>query len=244
MKRRVKIGWDISHLEFTIEDHYYFSILKSSLKESGAVVKEVDSFKDITRYDVTVLNYPEKTFTKELCDVMAASGCIAVTGGLEVASDRLLKLMEKGVSIEQVTKVTQAFTDAGIMVHAYLMYGFPTQTAQETIDSLEVVRQLFENGLLQSAFWHRFTMTAHSPVGKNPEKYKVIRVGPEKGSFANNDFIHEDTTGCDHDLFSEGLKIALYNYMQGLGFELPLQKWFEFKVPKTSHSKNLIIGYL
>jgi hypothetical protein len=65
MKRRVKIGWDISHLEFTIEDHYYFSILKSSLKESGAIVKEVDSFKDITRYDVTVLNYPEKTFTKD-----------------------------------------------------------------------------------------------------------------------------------------------------------------------------------
>ncbi|MGE5445395.1 MAG: hypothetical protein ACM3SR_12475 [Ignavibacteriales bacterium] len=65
MKRRVKIGWDISHLEFTIEDHYYFSILKSSLKESGAAVKEVDSFKDITGYDVTVLNYPEKTFTKE-----------------------------------------------------------------------------------------------------------------------------------------------------------------------------------
>ena len=186
----------------------------------------------------------EKTFNKELCDVMAASGCIAVTGGLEVASDRLLKLMEKGVSIEQVTKVTQAFTDAGIMVHAYLMYGFPTQTAQETIDSLEIVRQLFENGLLQSAFWHRFTMTAHSPVGKNPEKYKVIRVGPEKGSFANNDLIHEDPTGCNHDLFSEGLKIALYNYMQGLGFELSLQKWFEMKVPKTSHSKKLIAKYL
>lgn len=65
MKARVKIGWDISHLEFTIEDHYYFSILKSSLREVGAVVKEVNSFKDIARYDVTVLNYPEKTFTKD-----------------------------------------------------------------------------------------------------------------------------------------------------------------------------------
>jgi hypothetical protein len=64
MARKVKIGWDISHLEFTIEDHYYFSILKSSLKESGAVVKEVDSFKDIIGYDVVVLNYPEKPFTK------------------------------------------------------------------------------------------------------------------------------------------------------------------------------------
>jgi radical SAM superfamily enzyme YgiQ (UPF0313 family) len=186
----------------------------------------------------------EKTFTPELCDLLAKSGCIAVTGGLEVASDRLLNLMEKGVTIEQVTRVTQAFTNANIMVHAYLMYGFPTQTENETIDSLEVVRQLFENNLLQSAFWHRFTMTAHSPVGKNPEKYQVKKTGPRKGSFANNDLFHEDRTGCDHELFGEGLNKALYNYMHGLGFELPLQKWFSFKVPKTTLSKKLIAGYL
>ena len=64
MSRRIKIGWDISHLEFTIEDHYYFSILKSSIKEAGAAVEEVDSFIDITDYDVVVLNYPEKPFTR------------------------------------------------------------------------------------------------------------------------------------------------------------------------------------
>ncbi|MEM6726409.1 MAG: radical SAM protein, partial [Bacteroidota bacterium] len=132
----------------------------------------------------------EKTFDADLCKLLAASGCIAVSGGLEVASDRLLELMEKGVSIRQVAKVTEAFTQAGIMVHAYLMYGFPTQSTQETIDSLEIVRQLFENGLIQSAFWHRFALTAHSPVGLNPEKYKVEIVGPEFQGFARNDLQH------------------------------------------------------
>jgi hypothetical protein len=48
------------------------------------------------------------------------------------------------------------------MVHCYLMYGYPTQTVQETVDSLEMVRQLFEAGVLQSGFWHQFAMTAHS----------------------------------------------------------------------------------
>ena len=72
----------------------------------------------------------EKSFTPELCRQLAASGCIAVSGGLEVASDRLLKLMQKGVSVQQVARVTKAFADAGILVHAYLMYGFPTQTVQ------------------------------------------------------------------------------------------------------------------
>ena len=89
----------------------------------------------------------EKTFTPALCELLARSGCVAVSGGLEVASDRLLALMKKGVTVEQVARVTRAFTDAGVMVHAYLMYGFPTETEQETIDALERVRQLFARGL-------------------------------------------------------------------------------------------------
>lgn len=182
----------------------------------------------------------EKSFTHDLCVLLKASGCIAVSGGLEVASDRLLKLIDKGVSVSQVAKVTRNFTESGIMVHAYLMYGFPTQTVQETIDSLEMVRQLFENGILQSGFWHQFAMTAHSPVGLNPEKFDVIRDTPLNGSFANNDLYHTDKTGINHDQFSFGLKKSLYNYMHGIGFELPLNEWFDFKVPRTKISKDFI----
>jgi len=186
----------------------------------------------------------EKTFSPDLCHLLAASGCIAVTGGLEVASDRLLNLMEKGVSIEQVARVCQGFRDAGILVHAYLMYGFPTETAQETIDSLEVVRQLFEQNLLQSGFWHQFAMTVHSPVGISPEKYQVERIGPEFMGFANNDLYHEDPTGAEHELFSEGLKKALYNYMHQVGFEFQLQEFFDFRIPRTTLPKQLIANYL
>ncbi len=176
----------------------------------------------------------DKSFTQDLCYLLKASGCIAVSGGLEVASDRLLELIQKGITVAQVAKVSKHFSEAGIMVHAYLMYGFPTQTVQETIDSLEMVRQLFETGVLQSAFWHLFTMTAHSPVGLAPEKFLVKKVSNEVGTFANNDIAHLDPTGADHELFSFGLKKALFNYMHGNCFELPLQKWFDFKVPNTT----------
>ncbi len=98
---------------------------------------------------------------------------MAVSGGLEVASDRLLTLMKKGVTVAQVARVTRAFTDAGIMVHAYLMYGFPTETTQDTVDALERVRQLFAAGCIQSAYWHRFSATAHSPIGLHPEQYGI-----------------------------------------------------------------------
>jgi hypothetical protein len=182
----------------------------------------------------------EKSFSPDLCRLLKASGCIAVSGGLEVASDRLLALMKKGVTVAQVAQVADAFTQSGIMVHAYLMYGFPTQTAQETIDSMEMVRQLLEAGVIQSGFWHQFAMTAHSPAGLNPEAYGVVHTGPEFGGFAENDFWHDDPKGADHELFSEGLRISLYNYMQGVGFELPLSHWFDFKIPKASVKNDFI----
>jgi hypothetical protein len=182
----------------------------------------------------------EKSFTRDLCLLLKASGCIAVSGGLEVASDRLLELIQKGIMVAQVARVSRHFTEAGIMVHAYLMYGFPTQTEQETIDSLEMVRQLFELGVLQSAFWHLFTMTAHSPVGLEPHKYKVKKLTEAIGNFANNDIEHVDPKGADHESFGFGLKKALLNYMHGACYDFPLQKWFDFKVPKTTVAPDYI----
>ena len=186
----------------------------------------------------------EKSFTRDLCLLLKAAGCIAVSGGLEVASDRLLSLINKGITVAQVAKVSKHFSEAGIMVHAYLMYGFPTQTVQETIDSLEMVRQFFETGVLQSAFWHLFTMTAHSPVGLEPEKFSVQKVNKTIGTFSNNDIEHIDLTGANHEIFGYGLKKALINYMHGACFELPLQKWFDFKIPKTSVAPDYILNAL
>jgi radical SAM superfamily enzyme YgiQ (UPF0313 family) len=184
----------------------------------------------------------EKTFTPELARLLAQSGCVAVSGGLEVASDRLLKLIDKGVTVEQVARVTRAFTDANVMVHAYLMYGFPTETAQETIDSLERVRQLFEAGCVQSAFWHRFAATAHSPIGKQPELYGIRLHKEPQITFARNDLAFDDPTGVDHEQLGIGLKKALYNYMHGLGLDADVRTWFTRKktIPETTVPKDLI----
>lgn len=182
----------------------------------------------------------EKSFTPELCQLLADSGCIAVSGGLEVASDRLLNLMKKGVSVEQVARVTKGFTDAGVLVHAYLMYGFPTQTVQDTVDALEYVRQLFAEGCIQSGYFHRFACTVHSPVGKNPEEYGIQLKPLPQGTFAKNDIGFIDPTGVDHAALGEGLNRALYNYMHGIGLDQNVRSWFDQKVPRPTVQKNFI----
>ena len=173
----------------------------------------------------------EKTFTPAVSQLLAQSGCIAMSGGLEVASDRLLALMEKGVTVEQVAHVTRGMADAGILVHAYLMYGFPTQTVQDTVDALEYVRQLFENGCIHSGFFHRFVCTVHSPVGRDPQAYGVELVPLPQGRFARNDVGFVDPTpmpaGVDHDLLGRGLKKAVYNFMHGVGLEQDVRQWFD-----------------
>ncbi len=189
----------------------------------------------------------EKTFTPEVSELLAESGCIALSGGLEVASDRLLALMKKGVTVDQVARVTRGMADAGILVHAYLMYGFPTQTVQDTVDALEYVRQLFENGCIHSGFFHRFVCTVHSPVGQDPAAYGVELVPLPEGRFARNDIGFIDPTpmprGVDHDVLGRGLKKAIYNFMHGVGLEQDVRAWFELPkgvVPKTTVRRDRI----
>ncbi len=175
----------------------------------------------------------EKTFTPDLCRLLAAAGLVAVTGGLEVASERLLKSIRKGVTIDQVARCTSAFRKAGVMVHAYLMYGFPTQTEQETVDAMEVVRQLFAVGLVDSAFWHRFVLTRHAPVYAEAEAFGVKLPPLDPGRFAQNDLTHEDPSGCAHERFDDGLVASLQAWMQGRALDRPVHTWFDGAPPTT-----------
>jgi radical SAM superfamily enzyme YgiQ (UPF0313 family) len=184
----------------------------------------------------------DKQFTPDVAKLMSDAGCVAVTGGLEVASPRILKLINKGTTLEQVAQVTKAFADAGVYVHAYLMYGFPSQTKQETIDSLEVVRQLFAQGCLHSAHWHRFVTTAHSPVGREPEKFGIQlqqQSEPLTGLFAKNSVPFTDSVKCNHDKLGQSLRKAVYNYMHGIGINENVQFWFEEKI-KTGIKNNFV----
>ena len=176
----------------------------------------------------------EKAYTAELCDLLAEAGMVAVSGGLEVASDRLLNLMNKGVTIDQTINACRHFRDAGIMVHTYLMYGFPTETLQESVDALETVRRMFDEGIVQSAFWHRYAMTCHSPSGLNPERYGIRRTTLEPNTFCNNEVDWEPGFDYDIDAVGAALRLATYNYMNGLGLDQPVRSWFPIRVPKPS----------
>jgi len=174
----------------------------------------------------------EPAFSPDLCRLLSASGCIAVTAGLEAASDRLLISMKKGITVDQTALVAAGFKEAGILIHAYLMYGCPSETIQETVDSLERVRQLIAADLIQSAFWHRFTVTAHSPVGLNPDAHGLRILGPDFQGFAENDLVHVDLRAQTPDWIGEGLRRSLLNFLERRGLNLDVRMWFDEQVPR------------
>ena len=186
----------------------------------------------------------EPAFSPDLCRLLAASGCIAVTAGLEAASDRLLDQMKKGITVDQTALVAAGFKEAGIMIHAYLMYGCPSETVQEAIDSLERVRQLISANLIQSAFWHRFTVTIHSPVGLSPSKHGLRILGPKFQGFAENDLQHTDHFSETPPWLGEGLRRSLLNYLERRGLDLDVRFWFDEDVPRSSVSSTWLTGLL
>ena len=183
----------------------------------------------------------EKSFTSDLCALLAKAGLTMVTGGLEVAEERLLKLMNKGGTLPQVIQTTKAFRESGVLVHAYLMYGFPTQTDQETMNSMEMVRQLFEADLLDSAFWHRFVLTKHSGVHANPEPFSIEMSEPPSNIFAHNDIDHKDTLGGNHDAFDEVLPHTLGLWSRGDSLDVDITEFFEVAMPAPTVSKDFVI---
>ena len=182
----------------------------------------------------------ESTFTPDLCRLLAHAGLVMVTGGLEVASDRLLTLMDKGITVEQAARAGQAFRGAGVRVHAYLMYGFPTQTEQETVDSLELVRQMFAAGVLDSGFWHRFVLTRHSAVAAAPERFSVQVLPPAPGRFAQNDLSHRDPVGADPDRFEGLLEPPLHAWMRGQELDRPVRSWLPRGLPAPTEAPDRI----
>ena len=171
----------------------------------------------------------DAAFTPELAMLMAEAGCVAVTGGLECANDRLLALMNKGVTLARSRTVLEAFRAAGVMVHAYLMYGFPTETEEEAFAALDYVRGLFRDDLIQSAFWHRFALTVHSPMAADPGRFGIgLTEEPpvgRHGRFCRNEIDYVEPGAPDWGRIGKVLELALCNYQEGRALGKRMGYW-------------------
>lgn len=184
----------------------------------------------------------EKSFTYDLAALLSYGGLGGVSAGLEVATGDGLKNINKGTDIDSIVSACAAFKENGILVHAYMIYGFWNDTAQNIINSMETLRQFFAAGLLDSAFWHKFILTKNSRVmeewekGLHPELKPIFPAG--KSIFAGNCLHFEGEKRFAK--WGAVLDKALTSWMHGKKLEMPVRKWFDFEVPAPTVPKDLI----
>jgi hypothetical protein len=144
-------------------------------------------------------------FYRRFVFTLKASGCIAVSGGLEVPQIvywnwLICYCRASGQSDSQ-------FYRSRVMVHAYLMYGYPTQTIQETVDSLK----WFVNCSKQEFTIRVLASICHDSAQSCWNASREIWCSQRDWSyrdFANNDN-YKDSTGIDHDKFSFWIEIPI-----------------------------------
>ena len=182
----------------------------------------------------------EKAFSRDLADILAKGGLIGVSGGIEMASGEGLSNINKGIDIETLVGSLAAFKEAGILTHAYMIYGYYNETPQMLIDSVETLRQLFKVGLLDSSFFHKFTLTKHSTLfaeweqGKHPNLHPIF----PKNSFTDYELHFKGEEKSEK--YGAPLSQAVNAWMHKKGLDKPVEKWFNFPMPKPTIKKDFI----
>lgn len=186
----------------------------------------------------------EKSFTKDFAAFLSYCGFGSVSAGIENATSGGLQSINKGIDVSSIVKACAAFKESGILVHAYMIYGFWNDTAQSIIDSMETLRQFFAAGLLDSAFWHKFVLTRNSTVysewekGLCPELKVIDNVKTNKNIFARNNLNFEGEEKFNK--YGPVLDSALDSWMHGQKLNMNVQKWFDFQLPKTTVSPDFV----
>ena len=106
---------------------------------------------------------------------------------------------------------------------------------------METLRQFFEAGLLDSAFWHKFVLTRNSTVYNQWQKEgKLNLVSSEESSsaFARNNLHFKGEEKFNK--FGAPLETALNYWMHGDRLDQAVYKWFDFQVPKPTVNRTFI----
>ncbi|MCR5319112.1 MAG: radical SAM protein [Treponema sp.] len=184
----------------------------------------------------------EKIYSRDMADLLCLGGLTGVSGGIEIATGSGLDKISKGTDLESIVSACCAFKEAGILIHAYMIYGYFGESAQDTINSMETLRQFFELGLLDSCFWHKFVLTRHSRIYDEWKRGLHPELCPEEekssGLFAKNGMHFKGEN--DSKKFGKGLNLALQSWMHGEKIGMKVGNWFDFKTPEPSVPKKLV----
>lgn len=91
------------------------------------------------------------TLDEKLLILMQRSGCYYVSVGIESGTDRVLKLMKKGIKISRIEKMVHLVNKSGMPINGFFIIGYPGETRKEIIKTIKFAKSL---DLTRAAFYN------------------------------------------------------------------------------------------
>tara|TARA_B110000014_G_scaffold122645_1_gene84248 strand:+ start:122 stop:1540 length:1419 start_codon:yes stop_codon:yes gene_type:complete len=82
------------------------------------------------------------TINKEVIAALKKAGCYRIHYGIESASPKHLKYLQKGQTPEKVERACKMTRDAGLGFFAYMMIGIPHETKEEMFETVDFAKKL------------------------------------------------------------------------------------------------------
>lgn len=83
----------------------------------------------------------------EVIEYLKSSGCREVWLGAESGSEKILRAMNKGVSIKQLRNASSELKKAGIRVCLFFQFGYPDEDFDDILASADLIREVFPDNI-------------------------------------------------------------------------------------------------
>jgi len=117
---------------------------------------------------------PTKEYDKNTLKKLSDSGLKMIIWGVESGSDRILKLINKGTNTKDIKQVLSDSHKSGIKNVCYTLFGFPTETKEEFLKTLNFLKDNSQN--IDLASTSVFGLQKNTPIYNNPEKYGIKKI--------------------------------------------------------------------
>jgi hypothetical protein len=148
---------------------------------------------------------PTNDFDLETLKILKNSGLLMIIWGVESGCDRILKLMQKGTNKEDIKNVLINSKKAGISNIVYLMFGFPTETKDEFLETINFTIENKDNIDLIST--STFGLQKNTIIFNNPKKFDIIKIMEEKRTILEPKISFECSSGLTKDELKKLKKI-------------------------------------
>jgi len=122
-------------------------------------------------------------FYKDLAD----SGCVALSYGIESGSNKVLKDMAKGITVDEIEQNLKDGAAVGVNALTNWIHGFPTETYQDFYETLTLVVRNKDYIHTMSPGIGGFVATSDSIVGQNFDRFNLYKTKWE-GEWIAKDF--------------------------------------------------------